>query len=500
MAITKISELPEITTLTAGDYFIVNDENTNTNSINYANLSQNIQALLSVSDLTFNGELTIAGGVTFTSAADLDGPVNVNGALTFTETSSISGIQVSDVDDIDLSTPATANQVLAYDAGSTNWVPRNTDALPERTGDLFFDYDNATTPNPLAGHIRFNATNLGDATVLYISATDAYGQDLDTLIPRQFTVDQRLFIQQKNDATNFVVLSINGAGTDLDGYWSIPVSVIDFGSFPADEEPIVMQFLTDGVVKAPLASPTLTGVPAAPTAVAGTNTTQIATTAFVTGAIGDIVGVSSVNTRTGDVTLTSADVGLENCNNTADINKPISLATQAALDLKADETELDTKLDIPSYAITANGTTDYIFNGPGFDGTDFDPDIYLVRGKSYKFVNQMGAHPFQIQTEPGIGGATYGEGITNNGVSNGTLDWDVQMDTPDELYYQCTSHADMGGRIFVISNKTSQILDLNVPTSASDTGTIGEIRFGTSYLYICTAANTWKRVAIDTWT
>lgn len=34
--------------------------------------------------------------------------------------------------------------------------------------------------------------------------------------------------------------------------------------------------------KAPLASPTFTGVPAAPTATAGTNTTQVATTAFVT--------------------------------------------------------------------------------------------------------------------------------------------------------------------------------------------------------------------------
>ena len=34
--------------------------------------------------------------------------------------------------------------------------------------------------------------------------------------------------------------------------------------------------------KAPIASPTFTGIPAAPTATAGTNTTQLATTAFVT--------------------------------------------------------------------------------------------------------------------------------------------------------------------------------------------------------------------------
>lgn len=38
-------------------------------------------------------------------------------------------------------------------------------------------------------------------------------------------------------------------------------------------------------LKAPLAAPTFTGVPAAPTAVAGTNTTQLATTAFVGAAI-----------------------------------------------------------------------------------------------------------------------------------------------------------------------------------------------------------------------
>ena len=40
---------------------------------------------------------------------------------------------------------------------------------------------------------------------------------------------------------------------------------------------------------APLASPTLTGTPAAPTATAGTNTTQIATTAFVSTAVSNLV-------------------------------------------------------------------------------------------------------------------------------------------------------------------------------------------------------------------
>lgn len=45
--------------------------------------------------------------------------------------------------------------------------------------------------------------------------------------------------------------------------------------------------------------------------------------------------VQSVSGRTGDVTLTSSDVGLGNVNNTSDVDKPVSTAAQTALDLKA---------------------------------------------------------------------------------------------------------------------------------------------------------------------
>ena len=41
---------------------------------------------------------------------------------------------------------------------------------------------------------------------------------------------------------------------------------------------------------APLDSPALTGTPTAPTAAAGTDTTQVATTAFVTAAISSALG------------------------------------------------------------------------------------------------------------------------------------------------------------------------------------------------------------------
>lgn len=57
-------------------------------------------------------------------------------------------------------------------------------------------------------------------------------------------------------------------------------------------------------------------------------------------------GVSSVNTRTGAVTLTSADVGLGNVNNTSDASKPISTATQTALDAKVTSVVAGTNITV----------------------------------------------------------------------------------------------------------------------------------------------------------
>ena len=60
---------------------------------------------------------------------------------------------------------------------------------------------------------------------------------------------------------------------------------------------------TAWVLLPPTASPTFTGVPSAPTAAAGTNTTQLATTQFVTTAVVNVVPQSTVYT-TGSGTYT----------------------------------------------------------------------------------------------------------------------------------------------------------------------------------------------------
>ena len=114
---------------------------------------------------------------------------------------------------------------------------------------------------------------------------------------------------------------------------------------------------------------------------------------------------------------------------------------------------------------------DYTISGPGIDGSDTDPTLYLVRGQKYKFVNNTGGHPFRIQSTPnGSVGTQYNDGITNNDVQSGEeLLWDVNFTAPSVLYYQCTSHNDMGGVI--------RILDENiVGINTSDTSTFKDVR------------------------
>ncbi|MAP42190.1 MAG: hypothetical protein CL981_00430 [Euryarchaeota archaeon] len=193
--------------------------------------------------------------------------------------------------------------------------------------------------------------------------------------------------------------------------------------------------------------------------------------------------VDSIAGQTGVVTL--ADINLDNVDNTSDADKPVSTAQQAALNGKAtttaltnglaskadaaaisnidntsdadkpvstaQQTALDAKADILEWTLTANGSSAYIFAGAGFAGTENNPTIYLMRGQTYKFTNNMNAHPFQIQSTTGTSGTPYSNGVTNNAVSNGTLTWEVRMDAPATLYYQCTAHAAMNGTINVLS-------------------------------------------------
>jgi hypothetical protein len=59
--------------------------------------------------------------------------------------------------------------------------------------------------------------------------------------------------------------------------------------------------------------------------------------------------------------------------------------------------------------------------------------------------------------------------------------------------------SDSGGALLQVNGNRIRIATAKTPSSASDTGTTGEICWDANYIYVCTATNTWKRTAISTW-
>ena len=84
---------------------------------------------------------------------------------------------------------------------------------------------------------------------------------------------------------------IEGANTNLDNLTFV-------GQQKFDEKANLAAMLTALALKAPLESPVFTGTPNAPTASAGTNTKQVATTEFVRAAISALVGSSPASLDT----------------------------------------------------------------------------------------------------------------------------------------------------------------------------------------------------------
>ena len=106
---------------------------------------------------------------------------------------------------------------------------------------------------------------------------------------------------------------------------------------------------------------------------------------------------------------------------------------------------------ISAWVLGANGTNHYTFTGPGNLSATDDPQIELQRGQTYVFRNRSGGHPFRIQsTVNGSTGTQYSTGVTNNDGGDGTdIIFDVPFDAPNILYYQCTSHGNMGGVMLI---------------------------------------------------
>jgi len=155
----------------------------------------------------------------------------------------------------------------------------------------------------------------------------------------------------------------------------------------------------------------------------------------------------------------------------------VNVAISTDVSIGATCTAYEFRGAIAGWEIGNDGSDHYSFKGPGLDGgTRFDPDIHLVRGQRYIFHNRSSGHPFRIQsTINGSAGTQYNTGVTNNdGAAPTDIVFDVPQDAPDILYYQCTAHPNMGGRLIM---EQSSIAKFNNQTTSytvqkSDVGKI----------------------------
>jgi len=391
MAVTRISDLPSITTVTVDDNIIVNDANAATTRITFANFMSSV----STQDITFSGDITFTqpvSGISITELSDVDTTTTApvlnqvlqwNGAnwtpQTFTPVTSI-----NDLSDVDTATtPPTDGQVLMWIAADSEWAPRNTSG----SGGAAVDSVNGQT-----GVVVLNADDIDDTGTDHKFATAAQLTLADSALQTGDNVSELT-----NDAgyiSSNAVDSVNGES-----------GVVVLDADDIDDTSTTHKFATS------------TQLNLAETAIQPTSS---------------IDALADVDTST-----------------TAPVDGQVMVWSEADSEWKPGD------IGRTSWNVTNNGAIAYNFEGPGFAGTEDNPTIYLTRGQKYNFVVAGSAHPLRIQSTSGDGGTLYNDGITNNPGMSDTLEWDVRMDSPDTLYYQCANHSVMNGIIYILDESGS---------------------------------------------
>lgn len=196
-------------------------------------------------------------------------------------------------------------------------------------------------------------------------------------------------------------------------------------------------------------------------------------TAWIEMGSAEDAGVSTVNGRTGAVVLAKSDVGLSNVDNTTDLLKPISTATQTALDLKADESSLATVATTGSYDDLSNKPT---FSTDTLTGTTAIVDASADAGFGadntlYIAGNNQAAEYFQVVSPQGLSfysdTGTDGSGSWKNGIvlgNSSTGNDGITLSTAeagDRIQLQTTQDAASGIKIDTTNGSAGVLLKVD---------------------------------------
>jgi hypothetical protein len=308
-----------------------------------------------------------------------------------------------------------------------------------------------TLTNPTTGYVAIGDVGVADG----VASLDSNGKIPDSEIPSTIARDSEIPSLTGYATETYVGTAISNL---VDAAPTTLNTLNELAAALGDDANYASTISTALGLKAPLASPTFTGTVTIPSGASISGFAPLASPTFT----GTVAGV------------TSTHVGLGNVDNTSDANKPVSTATQTALDLKLNLS--DPSVD---YYITNSGSGAYLVNGVSNGLITFE------KGKKYRIHVNATGHPFWIQTVSGAysSGNVYSTGITNGGAQAGHILVELPQDAPDNLYYACQFHSSMAGSISVqsdntitinskSSNYTIQTIDSNRLIEMSNGGTI----------------------------
>ena len=95
------------------------------------------------------------------------------------------------------------------------------------------------------------------------------------------------------------------------------------------------------------------------------------------------------------------------------------------------------------------------------DGKNTNPKLYVVRGASYKIKNASDDHPLRLSKSKD--GREKPSGLESNGIKDddGSVNWKIPLDAPDEYYYYSDANDSIGGVIKVLGDESDEMDLLN---------------------------------------
>ena len=210
---------------------------------------------------------------------------------------------------------------------------------------------------------------------------------------------------------------------------------------------------------------------------------------------GDVTGTVSSDLTSGASIATSIESGVIV---DGDVNDSAAIAgTKIAPDFGSQTVETTGDLAINTDTLFVDASA----NAVGIGTTSPAQNIH-VTGNQTRILIDSANSISNIGINFGDNGAIVGGVLYSNSddallfQTNGTTER-ARIDSSGRLLVGTSS--DSGGALFQVNDNRIRVATAKTPASASDTGTTGEICWDASYVYVCTATNTWKRAALATW-